>query len=522
MLKYLKRIQNPIGRGVAAGVTVASIIVINGAVGLAFSGGKNEPVFRKVLQAAAIGGGIAAIAGAFVSPTKPTAKKSQPQIDNFLDDQGDWKNWRPFVVRRKVKESEDITSFYLEPEDGGPLPGFKPGQFLTIQLNIPGQKRPVIRSYSLSDYAETPQYYRLSIKREPAPKDQNVPPGLGSGFMHDQVHEGGIISVKPPNGKFFLDLDKAGPAILISNGVGITPMISMAKACQLRGGKRPVWFLHGARNGQFHALREEVNSLGVNVHYRYSRPRPEDEGHYQSTGYINAELIQSEILPTLGQQRGLSPKDRGLPVSTDASAEAEYFLHGSPSFRNGIRSLLRDAEHIQTHVLPTIQEHNSPSSSAADAPSTDAVDTTTVADAEYFLCGSIPFMDSLRAGLRDMGVLDENVHFEAFGPGPKKAKPQKSEELEEEEATVATSEVVFSESGKTLTWTPDDGTLLEFAEANDIDPPSSCLAGVCMTCMCPIQEGEVSYEDEPAGTPDEGTVLLCVAKPRTQRVVLDL
>ncbi|MEO0377860.1 MAG: 2Fe-2S iron-sulfur cluster-binding protein, partial [Cyanobacteria bacterium P01_A01_bin.17] len=309
---------------------------------------------------------------------------------------------------------------------------------------IPGQPRPVIRTYSLSDYAQTPKYYRLSIKREPAPKDLDVPPGLASNFMHDQVHEGTVLPAKPPNGKFFLDLNKNAPAVLISNGVGITPMISMAKACKLQDGDRPVWFLHGARNGQFHALREEVNSIGVNVHYRYSRPRPEDEGQYQSTGYIDADLIKTEVSP--------------------------------------------------------------------------ALQNASLATAEYFLCGSPPFMDGIRAGLRDLGVPEENVYFESFSKP--KAKVETSEEPAE--GTVATAEVVLATSGKTLTWKPSDGTLLEFAEANNIDPPYSCRAGICLTCMCPIQEGEVAYDEEPTGTPDKGSVLICISKPGTERVVLDL
>lgn len=81
---------------------------------------------------------------------------------------------------------------------------------------------------------------------------------------------------------------------------------------------------------------------------------------------------------------------------------------------------------------------------------------------------------------------------------------------------------VFAKSGKTVTWQPSDGTILEFAEANNIDPPFSCRAGICLTCMCKIKEGEVAYLEPPTGTPDEGSVLICISKPKTPRVVLDL
>ncbi|HEY9650772.1 MAG TPA: FAD-binding oxidoreductase [Coleofasciculaceae cyanobacterium] len=80
-----------------------------------------------------------------------------------------------------------------------------PGQFLTIKLDIPGQNKPVIRTYSLSDYPDPCNNYRLSIKREPAPKGLDVLPGVASNFIHDRIQEGSIIPAKPPSGKFFIE-----------------------------------------------------------------------------------------------------------------------------------------------------------------------------------------------------------------------------------------------------------------------------------------------------------------------------
>ena len=113
--------------------------------------------------------------------------------------------FRTLVVDRRVPESETITSFYLVPEDGRPLAPFLPGQFLPMRLDIPGQPRPLTRTYSLSDCAK-PDYYRLSIKREPPPKDRaDLPPGLSSSYFHDRVKVSSKIRVKPPRGKFILD-----------------------------------------------------------------------------------------------------------------------------------------------------------------------------------------------------------------------------------------------------------------------------------------------------------------------------
>ncbi|MGD8854288.1 MAG: MOSC domain-containing protein, partial [Gammaproteobacteria bacterium] len=98
-----------------------------------------------------------------------------------------WEGYRTFVVDRKVPESETITSFYLVPEDGGPLPPFKPGQFLSFRLDIPGQTKPVTRTYTISDRPDA-DYYRVSIKRETPPAHRpDAPPGLSSNYFHDHV-----------------------------------------------------------------------------------------------------------------------------------------------------------------------------------------------------------------------------------------------------------------------------------------------------------------------------------------------
>ncbi len=127
-------------------------------------------------------------------------------------------------------------------------------------------------------------------------------------------------------------------------------------------------------------------------------------------------------------------------------------------------------------------------------------------------------MDSLREGLREWGVDENKVFFESFSKAPKKSSSESSTAVE----GVETAEIVFAESGKTLTWNQGDGTILEFAEANGINPAFSCRVGVCLTCSCKIQSGEVAYHEEPTGTPDDGEVLICISQPKTEKIVLDI
>lgn len=207
------------------------------------------------------------------------------------------------VVARKEVESETITSFYLKPEDGSALASFLPGQFLSFQLSIPGQSRPVMRTYSLSDSPDR-EYYRVSIKREPPPANRpDLPPGLSSNYLHDRVDVGTVLRVWAPRGKFHIDPDGERTVVLISAGVGLTPMLSMLNAIVRGTSRRRVWFLHGARNGREHAFGDHVRRLArenanVTAHIRYSRPGPEDlEGRdYDAEGRLDIDVLK-ELLP---------------------------------------------------------------------------------------------------------------------------------------------------------------------------------------------------------------------------------
>ena len=216
-----------------------------------------------------------------------------------------WEGFRAFIVDSKVSENETITSFYLKPEDGEPLTPYMPGQFLTFRLNMPEHPTPVMRTYSLSDSPNHQDYYRVSIKRLPAPADPpGLPAGLSSNYFHDHVQSGTRLCVKAPRGKFYLDPSDTTPVVLLSGGVGLTPMISMLNTIVESGSKRPVWFVHGARNGREHAMAAHTRRMAaendnVKVHISYSQPGPEDreDGDYNSWGHVNLDLLKRVLPP---------------------------------------------------------------------------------------------------------------------------------------------------------------------------------------------------------------------------------
>ena len=219
-----------------------------------------------------------------------------------------WNGVRKFVVDRKVHEADDICSFYLRPHDGKPLPSFKPGQYLTFHLDVPERDRPLIRCYSLSDSPRS-DYYRVSIKRVPPPRDRpDAPPGIGSNFFHDHVEEGSILDVKAPGGHFALDLSDTRPAVLIGGGVGITPMLSMIGAVADSQSDREVWLFYGVRCGSEQMCKQPLAELSrqhenLRVVVCYSLPSQDDvEGlDYTEQGHVGLAVL-SRYLPSNNYQ----------------------------------------------------------------------------------------------------------------------------------------------------------------------------------------------------------------------------
>lgn len=209
---------------------------------------------------------------------------------------GGWSDFRAFRVERKVRESEVITSFYLMPVNGQPIADFAPGQYVSVKITIPGEPYTHIRQYSLSDAPGKP-YYRISVKREEAFEER--PAGKISNHLHKHIEEGSVLWLSAPAGDFILESGDTKPVVLISGGVGLTPMVSMLNTLAVTEPDRQVTFIHAAQNEQVHAMREHVEKL-VNDHTQlsaywcYAAPLG-DPVTYHKKGYLDLPWLKSVI-----------------------------------------------------------------------------------------------------------------------------------------------------------------------------------------------------------------------------------
>lgn len=208
---------------------------------------------------------------------------------------GGWNGWRDFVVESVRQESETIRSLVIVPRDGAPVLRHAPGQYLGFLLDLPGYGV-LKRNYSIS-CAPNDRAYRITVKREEA---EGRPAGIVSNWLHREAGPGTALRVAPPAGEFFLDATTEAPVVLVSGGVGLTPMLSMLETLVETGARRPVWYIHGALNGRVHAMRDHVRVLGErsgNVRLRtfYAAPEAGDRigVDYDEAGLVSAEWLAS-------------------------------------------------------------------------------------------------------------------------------------------------------------------------------------------------------------------------------------
>jgi ferredoxin-NADP reductase/MOSC domain-containing protein YiiM len=228
-----------------------------------------------------------------------------------------WPGFRQMRVANIKKESDSVTSFILSPLDGQRLPSFLAGQFVVLRLHLDPDKPPVLRSYSLSDLPAT-DHFRISVKKELN--------GVGSSFLCNRTREGDVLDVSAPRGSFTL-LPSQSPVVLLSAGVGATPVMSMLHALAAERSQREIWWIYGARNRVDHPFAQESRSLLKELsrgrgYIVYSRPADIDRvgADFDAPGRIDTALLER------------------IGVSRDS----DFYLCGPTSFLQNMRDGLRN------------------------------------------------------------------------------------------------------------------------------------------------------------------------------------
>ena len=252
--------------------------------------------------------------------------------------QGSWLGWRNFKIAKKVVESEEITSFYLAPVDGGALPKYEAGQYISVRVFVEelGLKQP--RQYTLSTSPQA-DYLRISVKREDEKGD------LAGGWVSSTLHsldEGAEIEVSAPTGNFYL-INSSKRNVFISGGVGLTPMIAMLNQLVTLDMPQPVSFIHACRSSQVHAMKQHI--------------------HEQKSKFPRLTTFTAYEFPHEGDVLG-----------------EDYDVAGR-----------LDLGTVDAALLPK--------------------------NADYYLCGPMPFMAEQHQALVARGIKPEQIHSEAFGTG---------------------------------------------------------------------------------------------------------
>lgn len=264
------------------------------------------------------------------------------------------RDWREFTVDRKVKESEEVTSFYFKPADGRPIDPHQPGQYISVKVAVAHQEWKQSRQYSLSTSRQQ-DTYRISVRRDPG-IDKSDPslqahPGWVSNVLHDTIKEGDKVELSFPCGSFVLDPAKTpdAPLVLISGGVGVTPLMSMLDTLVDNGSERPLTWIHATRSQSAYPFGDHVKAV--------MQTKPEWHGIVFNKQQPATEVIGDNDYKILGGRISLQTLD----------PEADLHL-------------------------------NNP-------------------DTQYFICGPDAFMIELKEKLVALGANGDNVKYERFGTG---------------------------------------------------------------------------------------------------------
>ena len=245
--------------------------------------------------------------------------------------QGGWKGLREFELIKREDESNSITSFYISPKDGKPLPDYHSGQYISLYVKPESYAYRQIRQYSLSD-SHSENVYRITVKKE----------GVVSKHLHDYWQVGDSVNITPPAGEFQLKPDENKPVVLVSAGVGVTPMISVMNTVLKKRKTQNITFVQAVKDGQEHPFKAFLSET-------------------EKQNKVRFESIVFYENPLESDQKGLDYHHQGL----------------------------LDLDLVEKSVNQK--------------------------EADYYLCGPIPFMSEVHKKLTEWGVNKDQIHYEIFG-----------------------------------------------------------------------------------------------------------
>ena len=272
---------------------------------------------KEVLGEAATDEIIGAWAEAYGAIAEVFIAVEKEMYEEVQEAEGGWADYKEFIVMDKVRESENITSILLKPADGQALPVFKPGQYMTIRISIPGEQYLMNRQYSLT-CSPNKEYFRISVKKE---LPGSSPDGKVSNYLHTYLNVGDRLEATAPAGDFTLDVMESEPVYFIAGGVGITPFMSMLHTLSEKNPLRKVVLKHSVRNEQIRPFNEELKQLAQKM------------PHFETMFYVSDD-----------KRRMTSEDLRGL------DSKGIYYVCGPAGFMSFAVSSLRGAGISEDHI----------------------------------------------------------------------------------------------------------------------------------------------------------------------------